>query len=412
MSNKILPPKQSFLKISPKIKLLNHFRTISIILIIACALLITYGVYSWGNRINPINPKKEFIKNLNISLYLLGNWVVNNQTMNGDFVYQRDVNTGKEITGARNLFRQAYTLYTLSLFNKRDLFPASNIATQKGLNYFEHLSIQDQTDVGEELLETRRIFGQRQDYNNTSAFVLLSLIEYCEANPQDKDEYITAIKSLANYLVSTQLPTGGYKYKFSDPSQDPYTDGEVFYSLVRAYQLTHDPHYLNSAKRAGNYYIGFYGKGDFNPYFYSWGMQGFYYLYQVDPNDKYWLFMRQETERFFTDIGNYQSAYYVNKEGDHSEGEFAVYLEGLIHVAHIARKNDYGYYLKLKDFIEQSLAYLMAFQLNGPKSEKTSSFKEVIGGTCFGENCKTERIDITGHNLAAIYFYLQLLEEH
>jgi hypothetical protein len=352
------------------------------------------------------------INNIEESMKLQGLWFIKNQTDMGDFIYEIDVNSGENLRG-NNEVRQAGSLYSLAQLYRYTKDEEVEKTLLKGLTYFEKY-IKPQNKSGTSIAITYN----ETTKSNTTALYLLALIEYMEASDQAKQEYSQTAKYLGNYLVSTQLNSGGYIYKYDNINnknssyyESDYNNGETFYSLVRLYKLTGNGIYIDSVNRAAGYLLQKYNSEPFNLSFYAWGMEGFAHLYDINPKEEYWNFMRSYTDSYMTSRGNYISRYFIDKGNTiPPKGNLGVYIEGLSHVAWIAKRKDPEYYGQIKTFIQGSLNYLMSLQINGPQSERSSSIESLKGGTCYDHECKTIRIDIVHHVLSANYLYLTLVK--
>ncbi len=346
--------------------------------------------------------KIQFKKNLETSLEFQGKWFLENQTKNGDFVYKRNVVTGKKIHGY-NIVRQAGSLYSLAQLYKKNKDPKIKGVLEKGFDFFKNFTKQQSFP-----LSGAAVVYEQEKKSNASALLLLALIEYMEASEKNKEKYWNFANQLAQYLVSTQTITGGFIQEFPGIESD-YNNGESFYALIRMYLLSQNKSYLNAAEKAAVYFIHKYDDKGFNLSFYPWGMAGFSYLYKETRKIDYWLFMKKQTDQYFKNSGDNINSFLKGENKNFPRGNLAVFLEGLTHTAWVAKNIDYQYFLSLRSFIEKSLIYLMSLQVNGPISERNSNFSQVKGGLCYDYNCQTQRIDICHHYLSAIYLYLTFI---
>lgn len=363
-----------------------------IIILITLSLFLFFTL----NKVSESNPNKQLEK----SMTLYGDWFLRNQTEEGDFNYEIDVKTG-EILNSNNIVRQAGSLYSLVHAYKYTKGKEYKIGIEKGIKYFSNL-----LENVENIVPTKRINYEGKISSNTTALFLLALTEYMEENTTARSEYMNLSKELANYLLLTQNDMGGFSYNLGKSEESDYNNGESFYALIRAYKINNDPIYLEGAKKAADYIISKYSKEKFNYSLYSWAMQGMAHLYKVDPDERYWDFMKFYSNRFLFGYGKNTYSYFTDQKGNPPKSNLGVYLEGLNHVAWVARNKDTTYYEALKDFIQMSLKYLMTLQINGPGSDRKSNIEIVSGGICYDQSCVTQRIDIVHHNLSAIYLYL------
>ncbi len=373
--------------------------------LILLSLVIVAGKYFQYEVTNPIS-NLILKNNLKQALILEGNWFVKNQTEKGDLFYQRSVETGNLEEG-NHITRQAFSFYTLALAYKNTRNPEFYNALKKGIDYFKSISIKEDKLVNHLKKPTQRIALDQNRNSNTTAFVLLSLIELMETNEDLKPSYYTYATQLADYLVTTQMQSGGFRYRPTGDIEDSYNDGESLYALARMYQISKDPVYLEAAKKGADYLSNKYLSKKLDRAFYSWGMQAFYHVYQIDPQEKYWDFIRKYTEIFMKEEGHNIELYYDQKTAVAPSTSLPVFLEGVNHAAYLAEKKDKKFAESLKRFLKKSLQHQLTFQINGPLSNRKSDFEKVKGGVCNNYYCKSQTIDVVGHNLGAAYFYLK-----
>ena len=351
--------------------------------------------------VDDVIKEREFHNDLKQSLVLYGDWLVKNQTERGDFNYELDVQSG-EVSDSYNIVREAGGLYSLCHAYKYTSDCEYQLSIEKGITFFETLF-----EEVENTVPTTRINYLDERKSNAVAIFLLALVEYMETDSDIKSKYLNMSKELANYLLYTQLESGGFLVTLDPKTESDYNNGEAFLALIRMYKVTGDERYLQGAQRAADYIISKYSKEEFNSAIYSWAMQGFAHLFTVDANPKYWDFMKFYTDSYFNSSGLYVSKYFEKEYANPPRASLAVFLEGLSSVAWIAKETDSDYYSQIMEYTERSLGYLMTLQINGPKSLKTSEFELLSGGICNDELCTKQRVDTTQHNLSAIYLYLQ-----
>lgn len=323
-------------------------------------------------------------------------WFGEVQTANGDFVYSMSVPDGEVVEG-NEIVRQAGALYGIAhgyRFNKDE---QTKRTLERGFEYFSQITQpKDATSSA--------IVFEHSTKSNSSALLLLALIEYLETSPEGKELYAEQAKQLANFLITTQTPFGTFIYEKTarGNEQSPYNDGESFYALVRAYKYFHDEQYLASAKKSANFFLKVYDRTYFESGFYAWGMAGFAHLYLIDPQEDYWNFMHKATDKFMDDRGKY--SLHQPKPGS------AVFLEGVAHVAWIAKERDHEYYLQLKSYLEQMLNNASQFQIGSSDSIVKTDHPQLQGAVCQNDECSVTRIDYAQHYISALYLYLTLVK--
>lgn len=355
-------------------------------------------------RLVQVMPKENAAERLQGSLVRQGKWFVRNQTEEGDFVYERISATG-EVKEGNNIVRQAGALYGLGQLYAHTKDPEIARTLEKGLAYFRGLTATISA-------EASAITHNDATQTNTTALLVLGLVEYMEADEAlqttDNLEYLAR---LSNYLVSTQTSSGAYINTYvPTPTESDYNNGETMYALIRSYRLTRKQSYLLSVKRMANYAMFHYGKLDFNSSFFSWGMAGFAHLYRVEPNEKYWQFMQAYAGKYMTSRGNAYDQYLSGKTKEAIAPHAAVFLEGVSHIAWIAKEKDASLSHTLTRHTQRVLQFLLTYEIGGPYGAFLSENDDVIGAVCATIACGTTRIDFLQHNMSAIILYFRFLQ--
>lgn len=382
----------------PLPKLLNNPKRLIAVWTLILPLFLL-GCWQVGFKLRTAIDQKKLNSDFLEAMLLTTNWFITNQTKEGDFRYELSVDSNQP-TSNYNIVRQAGSLYSLAQVYKYNRDPKLQDTLENGFSFFKALTIPEkEATAGAVIFQTKK-------QTNASALFLLALIEFLETNPSATKDYYPLAQQLANFLVSTQKDSGGFAYQ-PDVNQEEsdYNNGETFYALTRMYLLSREPSYLNSARKAADHFLKYYTPSLPNMSFYSWGMAGFAYLYSIDPQESYWQFMRLSTDAVLTKQGKTLLSQSFLKGG------WGVFLEGIAHVAWIAKEKDLSYFHQLKRFYAQALRNLLRLQVNGPFSSYTSDFENIRGGMCYDSLCQTQRIDITHHNLSAIYLYFTFLRE-
>lgn len=372
--------------------------------IIWCGIIFVVSFFSYREIVKLLGvwPKESVEQKLEGSIKRVGTWFIRNQTPEGDFVYEQISATGEE-TENNHIVRQAGALYGLGHLYRFDKDPYISKTFERGLTYFQHLTATPGADMAAITYEDNTL-------TNTTALVVLGLVEYMEADEQKKTtENLEYLVRLSNYLVSTQTSSGAYVNDFlPTPEESDYNNGETMYALIRSYNLTQKEAYLLSVKRMANYAINYYGKQDFNSSFFSWGMAGFSYLYAIDNDERYWNFLRNGANSYFTARGNDYETYLANTEAylPIAPGT-SVFLEGVNHIGWIAKEKDPALYSRLKKHVKKVLEYLLVYEINSPYGKYKSEDVRVSGAICAKDTCETTRIDFMQHNVSAMYLYLR-----
>lgn len=365
-------------------------------------LIILLGVLL---AVAPFYKQYRYRRNLEKSLLLMGDWFIKNQKEQGDFYYQRNVADGKE-TDRNHITRQAGSVYALSLLYKYTGDPTIKEVLKKNFYYFKGQSHPGTLTTADKQYSTFKIVYRDNPVNNPNALILLALINYIDKDPAERYKYALFADGLAAQVLSSQQPSGGFMYKLDPTEEDDFNNGESFYALSRYFQYSQNRTYREAAKKAADYFLQKYSSDNLNMSFFGWGLQGYYYLYQEVPDEKYWTYMRKSIDTYMKNTATNQMDFYHNYGSIPPPPSLAVPLEGINHIAKLAENRDPDFFRQIKIYLDQSMLYLQQFQINGPLSRRKSEHQKVQGGICIDYYCQIEQIDVTGHNLASLYFYL------
>jgi len=375
---------------------------IHIVWSIVIVILVCFsGVAVW--RLVRLLPKENARERLEGSIVRQGKWFAKNQTEEGDFVYER-ISASGEVKEGHNMVRQAGALYGLGQLYAHTKDPEVAATIEKGLGYFREITATMSA-------EASAITYNEVTNTNTTALLVLGLVEYLEVDEAlQTTENLEYLVRLSNYLVSTQTSTGAYINTYKPtPSESDYNNGETMYALIRSYRLTRKQPYLLSVKRMANYAIFHYGPRDYNSSFFSWGMAGFAHLYQVEPDEKYWEFMRAYAVKYMVSRGNGYEQYLSGKTKEPIIPSASVFLEGVSHIAWIAKEKDVSFSNMLTRHTQRVLQHLLMYEINSPYGAFVSESDVVTGAVCATVGCETTRIDFLQHNMSAIILYFRFL---
>ncbi len=354
-------------------------------------------------RLVGVLPKENFRQKVTGSISRQGDWFIRNQTPAGDFVYERYAATG-EIKEGNSIVRQAGALYGLAQLYAYTKNPETKTTLEKGFDYFRGLTATPSASANV-------ITHNGQTLTNTTALLVLGLVEYLEADSRNKTtENLEYLVRLSNYLASTQTSTGAYINEYvPKPVESDYNNGETMYALIRSYNVTQKQEYLLSVKRMASYAMEYYGPQGFNSSFFSWGMAGFSYLYAAEPDEKYWIFLKQYADKYMTSRGVVYEQFLNHTSETAITPGASVFLEGVNHIAWVAKDKDPVLYRTLKRHVERVLDFLLTYELDGPYGKYASGKDMVRGAICSQKECETTRIDFLQHNISAILLYVKFL---
>lgn len=385
-----------------KKKLAARFDRVFIVWTLCILILAVASVFS-VRRLLHVLPKESFEQKITNSALRQGDWFMRNQKESGDFIYEQIAATG-EIKEGDNIVRQAGALYGLAQLYRYNKEPNLKETLEKGFGYFRSLTATISA-------ETSAITLNDETWTNTTALLVLGLTEFIDSDTQLRTtgnlEYLVR---LSNYLIATQTSTGAYINDYDpEPTESDYNNGETMYALIRSYSVTQKPQYLASVKHMAEYAMNYYGSQKFNSSFFSWGMAAFAHLYTVEKNDAYWRFMSAYAQKYFDSRGNAYEQYLAHQSKSVITPGSSVFLEGVDHIAWIAKEKDPLLYQELKRHIERVLNYLLVYEIDSPYGKYAVGKDSIRNAVCSQVTCETTRIDFLQHNMSAILLYKRLV---
>ncbi len=344
----------------------------------------------------------DFLKTITASV----NWLKNAQEENGHFKYEY-MPFMDRYSADDNIVRQAGAMYILGEVlirdgnNKFDL--KNNI--EKAMEYFEKNTYQGNFNNYE-----FRCVLEIPDQCGTGAtsLVLLGLIDLTEKYPDLKNKYQDIMTGYLNFILAMKKETKGFRKGYylnkeqSDIESDFY-NGEALLALSRYYKQTNDSTVKNTIDDAFEYFYDFYKK-EWNNNFYLWGMAAIKELYSLDPQEKYFKFVKEYT--------NWRIADYKSKR-DKINNKCA-YLEGVVSAYSILEQNiteeektfymeEINFWLNQSKGLQIKKGDKLKIQLNKKTSKKLKLIKpeKAIGGFLTKTTEPVQRIDYTQHCLSS-----------
>ena len=353
---------------------------------------------STKNKEDYVSISEVNLKNIESSLELAGQWMLNNQNDNGSMKYKYLPDTD-EYPEQNNMIRQLMGAISLAEMYGFTLDSRYKEAFEKNLGYNFNNYYYEEGEIG-------YILYSRMAKLGSAAFALSSLLYF------DGDEYTLQREKLENFVFFMHNETNGKFNTFYLPvgegRNQNFYPGEVMLALMIAYEQTKDEEYLSVVEKSFDYYTGFFRQNK-NPAFVPWHTMADYRLYKATGNEKYAEFVFEMND-FLIGIQNKNCGtepYILGRFFDPAREEYgpphasstAVYIEGLAYAYRLAEE--------LGD--ERAEKYKEAVLL-GARSLMQLQFKEgdekVLGGIRKTVSDNELRIDNTQHSIMA---FIQIL---
>jgi len=256
-----------------------------------------------------------------------------------------------------------------------------------------------------------------------SALALIALVEYTKVTGDE--QYLSTMKSLSDYLILSQKPTGEFiskRYYSTEKISSfvsSYYPGEAVLALCRLYSLTKDTMYLDAATLAAQYLI-LDRDADVsieNLNHDHWLLMGLNELYRFQPNQIYLdhatkislaiiRFQRNEYDRLAEKeswLGSYYTPPRSTPTATRSEGLLASYQLFSAFSRNQTLINSIAYAINLSIHFQLQMQYTTETM----KDQNHSSWG--IGGFKESVTDPTIRNDYVQHNICAVIGFYQLL---
>ena len=352
-------------------------------------------------------------KVLKKSYHMQIDWFIENQSEEGIFPYIIKSSNGQASFKSVNASDSATVREILALHSLSRAYTKENQNTrlkeviEKGISYYKPYLIREEKEYQGEKIYTQRIAYQHEDYHNSTAFFLLALLEFVKGEPTEEKEYQNLIYELGNYLITTQLPSGGFSYRPNDEKENSYNNGETLYALTKLSAYSRNKRYQIPSEQAAGYFSQTYSQ--YNNGFYIWGMYSFHELYQLTQKKEYWDFMKDQTNQYLTLQGERTETYFESGIAPAPSLDAIVATEGILQTAILAKKlKEESYYKRLKKLTHSTLLYAVSYQINGPYNDYNSVYPSLTGSICLDPLCQSTRVDMTAHVISSFYNYFEL----
>lgn len=320
-------------------------------------------------------------------------WLLAQQNPNGDFCYSRQVVSAKPGLD-NNIVRQAGALYALA--HAYHYAPQPQLAKTLTLGWQYFLS-QSQTENNRTWIQTGPVIK-----TNATSLVILSLLEAQEAGLRLSQLQKRWLNRLINFVLSCQRSDGSFIYSSKNPiKRSDFNDAEAFYVLSRV-DKTNFLHYQGASKRSLSYIQSTYQEGNWSTPAYAWTMAAIRHS-SFDIRHSLFPYAQAYTQA----VWNQRLFPMLEGKTELSAGH-ASHAEGLGQILHLAKDVDNAWFKLWKSRLEAVLTRLQTLQLGNPACPRSNYHSALTGAFLSKAGRQTVRIDITQHNLSAVYLYLDL----
>jgi hypothetical protein len=348
-------------------------------------------------------------KNLNSSLLLAGQWLLNNQHTDGSLTYLYYPQEYRYAT-SNNMIRQFMATGTLAeLF---EYTSAESFRVSYGANMRHNFAAYYTEDRDLGYIE----YGNEANLGASSIALMATL---------HSEDYLGQQSLLANTILELHNESSGKFRTFYFP-QNRDNDNQYFYSgeamlaLMKLYAKTGNATYLNTAKQSFDFY-SVYFEDKMNPAFVPWHTMADYYLYLETKNETYadyilgindWLLTIQNKDCSNPrHLGRFYDPNHEDYGPPHASSD-GVYVEGLSYAYRIAEmRNDNERMESYKEGMLLGSRSLLEMQFSPKEATERSDTAAVLGGFRTNTERQEIRVDNTQHAIMAILGVLHTLSE-
>ncbi len=340
------------------------------------------------------------LEDIEVSLELAEQWLVNNIKENGVFHYQYNPNTN-EYSGKNNILRQLMASRVLAELSNDD--KTLRDEHKKNLDFMFEYWYKEEKELGFISYDDKSKLG-------TIAMALRTIVY----SPYFY-EYESEAKKLADTIISLQNDNGSMEPWFIEPNyfydKDyllTFYSGEAILALVDYHLRTNDELYLNAALKSQNYYIQKYVvnlKTNYYPAYVPWHAQSLNKIYKITKDKKYAdaifvmndeLLKIQNTSGLSHNemLGRFYNPLFPQYGTPHSSSD-AVFTEGLTYAYEIAELvNDQRHMAEYRKAIAMGVSNLINLQY-------TSNDLKIRGAIKYRYDKNSIRVDTTQHTVDA-----------
>ncbi len=338
------------------------------------------------------------------------NWLKRSQEDNGHFLYEysplSDAYSKDDL-----MVRQTGALYILGEVLKKDKdnkYELKNTVIN-ALSYFK-----DNSREGEFNDYQFRCIQRIENVCSLGAVSLglVGILDLIEANPELEEEYQELLDDYLHYLLAMKKPNEGFRGFYyltgnvQSEKESHFSNGEALLALARYYKYNPTAEVKTAIDDSFDYFNSQYSEGSWDYNFYLWGMAALKDLYQLEPKQEYYDFVKNYTD---WRISGY-------KKQRNSLGNKCAYIEGVISAYSVIEskltEEEKEYYLEEINywlFKSKELQVDSSGSIPFKTGDTVNNLKVLYpskaqGGFLTGLNKFQQRIDFTQHCLSS---YLQ-----
>lgn len=362
-----------------------------------------------GNNYISINDVTS--ENIENTLNLAGNWLLNSQNEDGSMKYKYLPDEDR-YPKQNNMIRQFMATLALAELYENTQDNRYKEAYERNLHFNIFHYYYEEEEFG-------YIFYNDNAKLGSAAIALMSVL------PSEKPIYNEKKIMLKNFIIFLHNESGRFRTFYIPPEADRnhnFYPGEAMLALMMAYEKEKEPDILDTVDKSFQYYSGYFRKAS-NPAFVPWQTMAIYRLYQAQKKTEYadfifemndWLIQIQETS---CANPNYLGRFYdpSHKEyGPPHSSSTAVYVEGLTYAYSLAKElDDTDKMIAYRNSIllgVRSLLQLQYTEYNKGNVSEENRIK-VHGGIRKTVDNPELRIDNTQHTVMALLRVMEIFNE-
>ncbi|MBU0636161.1 AMMECR1 domain-containing protein [Candidatus Micrarchaeota archaeon] len=353
----------------------------------------------------PVLPNQLSKERLEIAARKIADYMVYNQSDQGDFLYGLFPRSGTSAAGY-SVIREVASTWALGAFANQQSSVSYARAVKKALQFFL------EEWLVEEPVSHAMIVMEGGDSKLGSNALLLTALQSL-----DDPTFETEKESLVDYILSQQRPNGSIDpYLFNKNPQSSihnYYPGEALTAIAVEYQKNPRPELLEALQKGFEYYR-LYWRTNKNTAFVPWHSRAYYHLYQFtkDPSVADFVFEMNDWLVQFQILDTAYCAHYGGYSAkqdvavvlpSHGSSSVGAYTESFVHAFALADQlRDEVRRERYRKSVLAGFRYAIGLQFNSENDFWAGAGEKALGGIRTGINRSEIRIDNQQHVLLAL----------
>ena len=329
-------------------------------------------------------------------------WFDAAQEASGHFSYEYQPYDNEYLYGD-NTTRQAGVLYVLGEVARRDPAGTHSFDTTMAhaIHFFQNITVSEtRGDYNFKCVAEHK--GSSVCIVGATSLVLVGLLSYLKAHPEETDRYKALIDSYADYILAMKESGIGFRNVYrtnqdtQDDAEDQFSNGEALLALARYYSFNPRP----EVREVIDETFAYLSNTPFNAPLYLWMMAALKEMYALWHDESYITYARDYTHWTVNRIDRFKGTdqnYCAVTEGVVSG--YSLLETSLPEGERAALKSKIDFWNKKNSHFQigPDDEYRVIIDKRGAQLKHLEDSERANGGFLTGERTPTERIDFTQH---------------